>query len=45
MVIFMKDQDSSVDWRTGVRPNLPNSARMYNYFIGGKVRRRRCGGS
>ncbi|MCF6467330.1 SAM-dependent methyltransferase [Nonomuraea sp. MG754425] len=32
----MKDEDSSLDWRAGVDPTVPNSARMYDYFLGGK---------
>ncbi|MEV4079182.1 SAM-dependent methyltransferase [Nonomuraea fuscirosea] len=35
MVIFMRDEDSSLDWRA-VDPTVPNSARMYDYFLGGK---------
>ncbi|MEU4231133.1 SAM-dependent methyltransferase [Nonomuraea sp. NPDC026600] len=28
-------KDSSLDWRAGMDPTVPNSARMYDYYLGG----------
>ncbi|MEV0306454.1 SAM-dependent methyltransferase [Nonomuraea fuscirosea] len=32
----MNDWRPSLDWQSGVEPDRPNSARMYNYYLGGK---------